>query len=453
MKLKTPRDLALRVLNGLTRSSIISEDALNELFQSHPALDGRERAFVSHLVQGVLRWRLRLDWMVSQAADFPMERITPSVLNILRLALFQIFFLDRVPESAAVNEAVKQAKRNNRRHVPSFVNGILRTVCREKDEIPFPDRKRDPLLFLSIFHSYPEWLVKKWVDEWGLEFTEALLEAGNRLPRLTLRTNSLKLDRETLIQKLQAEGVAAKPAVYSPQGVYLGPFRGKPDRLVAFRQGLFQVQDEAAQMVSFLLAPQPGEAVLDVCAGFGGKTTHLAQLMRDQGSIVALDIRLRRLIGLNSACKRLGIRCAVSVAADGTRHLPFLFRSRFHRIMVDAPCSGLGVISRNPDTKWRKEKKDMERMAQLQRAILEGAAPLLLPGGRMLYVTCTLSREENEGVVSSFLENHRDLALEDLREEAPEWALNLIDDRGFFRSFPHIHGMDGFFAASFTKIK
>ena len=453
MKLETPRDLALRVLNGLTRRSVFSEDALNDLFQSHPALDGREKAFVSHLVQGVLRWRLRLDWTVSRAADFPIKRITPNVLNILRLALYQIFFLDRVPESAAVNEAVKQAKRGHHRHVVSFVNGILRSICREKDEIPFPDRKRDPLLFLSIFYSYPEWLVRKWIDEWGLEFTEALLEAGNRLPRLTLRTNNLKLDRETLIQGLQTEKVAAKPTPYSPQGVFLERFRGRPDQLTAFRQGLFQVQDEAAQIVSFLLAPLPGEAILDVCAGFGGKTTHLAQLMNDQGSIVALDIHLRRLLGLGSTCNRLGIRCAVSVVADGTRSLPSLFRSKFHRIMVDAPCSGLGVISRNPDAKWRREKKDIDRMARLQRAILEGAAPLLRQGGRMIYATCTLSREENEGVVYGFLENHRNLALQDLRKWAPEWALDLIDEQGFFRTFPHIHGMDGFFAALFTKIK
>jgi 16S rRNA (cytosine967-C5)-methyltransferase len=453
MTLKTPRDLALRVLNGLNRRSTFSEDALNDLFQSHPALDGRERAFVSHLVQGVLRWRLRLDWMISRAADFPMGKITPGVLNILRLALFQVVFLDRVPESAAVNEAVKQAKRNHRRHVVSFVNGILRAICREKNDIPFPDRGRDPLLFLSVFHSYPEWLVRKWVDEWGLEFTEALLEGGNRLPRLTLRANSLKLDRENLIQKLQAEDVAAQPTPYSPEGVHLGPFRGRPDRLRAFREGLFQVQDEAAQMVSFLLAPKPGEAVLDVCAGFGGKTTHLAQQMKDQGSIVALDISLRRLIGLSSACRRLGIHCAFCVAADGLSALPSLFRSGFHRIMIDAPCSGLGVISRNPDAKWRKEKKDIQRMAQLQRDLLEGAVPLLLPGGRMLYVTCTLSHEENDGVVSGLLENCRDLALEDLREQAPQWALDLIDDQGFFRTFPHVHGMDGFFAACFTKIK
>jgi 16S rRNA (cytosine967-C5)-methyltransferase len=453
MKLETPRDLALRVLDGLTNKPVFSEHALNDLFQSHPALDGREKAFVSHLVQGVLRWKLRLDWMISRAADFPVKRITPTILNILRLALYQIVFLDRVPESAAVNEAVKQAKRGHRRHVVSFVNGILRTLCLEKDRILFPDRKKDPILFLSVYYSYPEWLVRQWIDQYGPEFAEPLLEAGNRLPRLTLRANSLKLDRGTLIQELQKEGVTAKPTPYSPQGVFLEHFRGKPDQLTAFRQGLFQVQDEAAQIVSFLLAPLPGEAVLDVCAGFGGKSIHLAQLMSDQGSLIGLDIHLKRLLGLGNACNRLGVGCAVSVVADGTRSLPSLFRSRFHRIMVDAPCSGLGVISRNPDAKWRKEKEDMDRMARLQRAILDGSAPLLLRGGRMLYVTCTLSREENEEVVSGFLESHRNLALEDLRDWAPEWALDLINAQGFFQTFPHIHGMDGFFAACFSKTK
>jgi len=453
MKLEIPRDLALRVLNRLTHRSVFSADALDEVFRSHPFLDERDKAFISHLVQGVLRWRGRLDWIVSQAADFPIKRITPPVLNILRLALYQIFFLDRVPESAAVNEAVKQTKKSHPRHVVSSVNGILRGICRHKDQISFPDRNKDPVLYLSVFHSYAAWLVRKWIDEWGVEFTEALLEAGNRVPGLTLRTNSLKLDREALIQRLQAEEPVGKPTPYSPHGVFLEHFRGKPDALASFREGLFQVQDEAAQIVSFFLAPQPGESVLDVCAGFGGKTTHLAQLMDDQGFIVALDISRRRLIGLGSSCRRLGIRCAVPVVADATRSLPSLFRSGFHRIMVDAPCSGLGVISRKPDAKWGKEKKDIDRMARLQRAILDGAAPLLLQGGSMLYVTCTVSREENEGVVSGFLKNHGNLALENLRKCAPEWALDLIDDQGFFRTFPHIHGMDGFFAALFKKIK
>ncbi|MEJ2723890.1 MAG: 16S rRNA (cytosine(967)-C(5))-methyltransferase RsmB [Deltaproteobacteria bacterium] len=453
MKLETPRDLALRVLNGLTHKSAFSGDALNDLFQSHPALDGREKAFIRHLVQGVLRWRLRLDWIVGQTADFPAKRISPTVMNILRLAVYQIFFLDRVPESAAVNQAVEQAKRGHRGHVVSFVNGILRAICREKDRILYPDRRRDPLLFLSVYYSYPEWLVAKWIREWGVEFTEALLEAGNRLPSLTLRTNSLRLDRESLIQRLREEETAGKPTTYSPHGVFLEHFRGRPDELASFTEGLFQVQDEAAQIVSFLLAPQPGENVLDLCAGFGGKTTHLAQLMGDRGLIVALDISRRRLIGLSSTCTRLGIRCTASVAADGTRSLPSLFKFGFHRIMVDAPCSGLGVISRNPDAKWRKEKQDIERMSRLQKDLLDRAASLLLPEGSMMYVTCTLSQEENEGVVSGFLENHRSFVLQDLRDCAPGWARDLIDDQGFFRTFPHLHGMDGFFAALFTKIK
>jgi 16S rRNA (cytosine967-C5)-methyltransferase len=416
-------------------------------------LDERDRAFISHLVQGVLRWRLRLDWIVDQASDFPLEKIAPPVLNILRLALYQIYFLDRVPESAAVNEAVKQAKKGYARHVVSFVNGILRAICREKDRIPFPDQNRDPVLYLSLFYSYPEWMVKKWLKEWDLEFTTSLLSAGNRTPILTIRTNTLKLSRSELIRRLGEEGIKGNPTSYSPEGVLLDDFRGKVDQLVSFREGLFQVQDEAAQITSLLLAPEPGENVLDVCGGYGGKTTHMAALMKDRGRIVALDINRRRLIGLGNSCDRLGIRSIRSVAADASTNLSSLLRKRFHRVMVDAPCSGLGVISRHPDGKWRKSAEGIDRLARLQERILDEAASLLRKGGRMLYVACTISKEENEGVVRNFLDHHKDISSADLREYVPEWGLDLIDDRGFLRTFPHIHHMDGFFAALFTKIK
>jgi len=403
------------------------------------------------LVQGVLRWRIRLDWIIEQAADFPLKKLTPRVLNILRLALFQIFFLDRVPESAAVNEAVKQSKRGHGRHVVSFVNGILRNVCRRKDQIGFPSRDEGPGRYLSLFYSYPEWLVQKWLDEWGMETTEALLSAGNQIPALVIRTNILKLDRSELLSRLEDEGVKGNPIPYSPAGIRLEGFRGRPDHLRSFREGLFQVQDEAAQITAHLLSPKRGETVLDVCAGFGGKTTHLAELMGDTGRVVALDITQKRLISLCMASARLGIHSISPVAGDAARSLPSLFKDPFGRIMVDAPCSGLGVISRRPDIKWNKSQEDLTRLAGLQQDILVGAASLLRKGGRMLYVTCTLSREENEGVVEALLDEREDLSLLDLREHAPAWCRGLIDDQGFLRTFPHRHQMDGFFAALFRR--
>jgi 16S rRNA (cytosine967-C5)-methyltransferase len=452
MSSKTPRDLALGVLNDLSRKPGFSASSLDSLFRSRPHLGERDRAFISQLVQGSVRWKARLDWTIRQASDSPLKKISPPVLNLLRLAVYQILFLDRVPESAAVNEAVKQAKRRQPPYVVSFVNGVLRKACRDKDQISFPDRSKSPLEYLSVFYSYPEWLVRKWIREWGMDLTEALLDAQNRIPGLTVRSNALRISRDDLTRRLQAEsGVVGKPTPYSPQGVRLENFRGRVDQGKTFRDGLFQVQDEAAQLTSLLLSPAAGERVLDLCAGYGGKTTHLAELMGDKGKVIALDTNCTRLVSLATNAARLGIRSAAAVAADASEDLSCLFRVRFDRIVVDAPCSGLGVISRHPDGKWNKKEEDIPRLAQLQKAILSGGCSLLVRGGTLLYVTCTLSREENEEVVEACLAENKDMALVDLRDQAPLWARDLIDDRGFLRTFPHRHHMDGFFGALMRK--
>jgi 16S rRNA (cytosine967-C5)-methyltransferase len=452
MKVETPRDLALRVLNDLSRKPGFSADCLDNLFRSGPHLEERDRAFISQLVQGSVRWRARLDWIIGQTSDTPLKKISLPVLNLLRLALYQVLFLDRVPESAAVNEAVKQAKKGHPPYVVSFVNAVLRKACRTKNHMAFPDRGKSPVEYLSVFYSYPEWLVRKWIREWGVGFAEALLEAQNRIPGLTVRSNPLKINRSGLIHRLEAEsGVSGKPTPYSPQGVRLENFRGRVDQGKAFQDGLFQVQDEAAQLTSMLLSPVTGESVLDLCAGYGGKTTHLAELMGDQGKVIALDTNRTRLVSLATNAVRLGIRCASAVAADGSKDLSSLFRVRFDRILVDAPCSGLGVISRHPDGKWNKTEEGIPRLAQLQKAILKSGCSLLRRGGTLLYVTCTLSREENEGVVEACLAGNEDVVLVDLRERAPLWARDLIDDRGFLRTFPHLHHMDGFFGALLRK--
>ena len=449
---KTPRNLALTVLNGLSHRPFLSSTLLDDIFQQNPHLDERDKAFFNHLVHGVLRWRLRLDWIIEQTSDFPLEKISPTVLNILRIALYQIYFLDKVPQSAAVNEAVKQSKGHAPKHVVSFVNGILRRICREKDHIPFSNQKTDPVQYLSTFCSYPPWVVEKWIDDWGTEFTEELLSAGNRIPGLTLRTNLLRIDRQGLIETLEKEGIQVSPTPYAPEGIQVEGLRGRLDELASFKQGLFQVQDEAAQITSHLLAPQPGEAILDLCAGLGGKTTHLAELIQDKAHLLALDISHQRLISLARTCSRLNIRTITSAVADVSESLSSLLRSEFDKILLDAPCSGWGVVSRHPDGKWSKNDGDIKRLSQIQGRMLDEAVPLLLSGGRLLYVTCTLLKEENQGVVNAALGRHQDLSLLNLRDHAPEWCQNLIDEEGFFRTFPHKHNMDGFFAALIEKI-
>ncbi len=453
MNVETPRDLALRVLNDLSREPAFSASSLDNLFRSRPQLEERDRAFISQLVQGSVRWRARLDWTVRQISDSPLKKISPPVLNILRLALYQILFLDRVPESAAVNEAVKQTKKRHPSYIVSFVNAVLRKACRHKNQIAFPDRDKSPVEYLSVFYSYPEWLVRKWIREWGVDFTEALLDAQNRIPKLTVRCNSLRTDRAVLIRGLEAEQrIVGTPTATSPQGVRLEDFRGRVDQDKAFQEGLFQVQDEAAQLTSILVSPAAGETVLDLCAGYGGKTTHLAELMGDRGQVIALDRNRTRLVSLLTNAVRLGIGSVVPVAADASRDLSSLFRVRFDRIVVDAPCSGLGVISRHPDGKWNKTEQDIPRLAQLQKKILSSACSVLRSGGTLLYVTCTLSREENEEVVEACLAGNKGMVLEDLRDQAPPWARDVIDDRGFLRTFPHLHGMDGFFGALMKRM-
>jgi len=450
--LKSPRDLALILLNRLSSRPEPLGTYLQELFGKNPDLDERDRAFVVQLVQGVLRWWGRLDWIIEQSLDFPKRKVSPSILNILRLALYQILFLDRVPESAAVDEAVKQAKREGRaRYVISFVNGVLRSICRNKDNIGFPDPIRDRVGYLSVYYSYPRWLVEKWIRELGDSFTESLLDAQNQVRPIQVRANSLKISREALIEELEKEGVAGEPGKYSPEAVIFKDFRGRVDGLGSFEKGFFQVQDQAAQMTSHLLGPLPWEIVLDLCAGFGGKTTHISGLMGDRGRLVALDINHGRLVSLDRNRRRLGIKNILPIQADATAALSFVFRSAFDRIMVDAPCSGLGVLARHPDGKWNRKERDIARLADLQEKIVNGALPLLKPGGRMLYVTCTISREENEGVVERCLRSQEGIRLLDLRECAPEWAQDLVDDHGFFRTFPNVHGTDGFFAALFEK--
>jgi 16S rRNA (cytosine967-C5)-methyltransferase len=447
----TPRDLALAALNRSDDSPGFLERYVESSFEKDLGLDERDRAFVVHLVQGVLRWRIRLDWIIKQRVGFPFKKIEPATLNILRLALYQIYFMDRVPDRAAVDEAVKQAGGPGNRHVAGFVNGILRHICRDREGIRFPDPVGDRDRYFSIYYSYPLWLVRKWIRELGPQATERLLEAGNRIPDRVIRVNTVKIDREGLISRLNDEGVSATRCLYCPDGVRMENYKGPVTRLQAFEKGLFQVQGEAAQICSRLMGPREGDRVLDVCAGLGGKSTHLAALMKNRGRVVALDRQPNRLTGLMESVRRLGAGPILPVAADAAEGLSALIRASFDRILVDGPCSGLGVISRHPDIKMTKGKADIQRLALLQRTILNQAGRLLKSGGRLLYATCTISREENEGVVEAFLRENRGVVREDLKNVMPGWGVDLIDDNGFFRTFPNIHGMEGFFGALFRK--
>ena len=295
------------------------------------------------------------------------------------------------------------------------------------------------------------WLVQKWTRELGQDMALQVMKAGNEIPGLTIRANTLRTTRQALLNRLGEEGVEGRAVDFAPEGIELTHFKGAISRLDAYKAGLFQVQGEAAQICAHLLAPGGVDVVADVCAGLGGKSTHLAELMGDRGRVLALDTSLARLRGLKQNTKRLGIGSVFPVAADVTAPLFFL-RDPVRKIMVDGPCSGLGVISKHPDTKLTKKEDDIKRLAMIQKSILSRSCQALCRDGEMLYVTCTISKEENEAVVESFLRENKGMALQDLRRRIPPWGLDLVDENGFLKTFPHLHGMEGFFAALFRKI-
>ncbi|BBO80214.1 ribosomal RNA small subunit methyltransferase B [Desulfosarcina ovata subsp. sediminis] len=445
------RSVALAILNRLEtgRSTL---DAILEADDScRSRLSHRDRALFNQLVYGVLRWRLRLDSVIAAYADRSLEKMAPTVLNILRLALFQILFMDRIPPSAAVNTAVNLARAHKVARAAGFINALLRTALRKPERFRLPDAAVSKVDHLAVATSTPHWLMARWVDRLGLEAARQLANSTNEIPPITVRCNCLKNELPDLIAALAGDVEKLSPLKTLPGAVHMDGIKKPIFRMKAFVEGRFAVQDAAAQLVSLLLSPQPGETVLDACAGLGGKTGHLAQLMDNRGRIVALDHVSAKLARLADEARRLGATIIETRQADLNRALPTDEHALYDRILIDAPCSGLGVLRRNPDAKWAARKQNIHRFADRQYRFLGNLAPLLRIGGVMVFSVCSMEPEENEAVVDRFLKNHPNFAI-DHRISAAETVLHpFLDKRGFLRTFPHLHHMDGFFAARLTR--
>jgi 16S rRNA (cytosine967-C5)-methyltransferase len=414
-----------------------------------PLLSDLDKAFVREVVSGVVRWRGRLDWVISAYSRIKPARMERVVLSILRIGAYQLLFMNRIPSPAAVDESVKLAKGKGRSDIAPFINGILRGIAEGRKAVAYPDSRTEPLDYIAAYYSHPPWMVQRWLDQWGVDETISLCQANNQIPPLTMRVNTLQKSRDEVIYRLQEEKLEAVPTPFSPVGIILED----PPPLTSwgfFQEGWLQVQDEAAQLVSFIVAPQPGERVLDVCAAPGGKTTHLAQLMGDQGEIVAVDVSSSKLTQLEENCHRLGISIVKALNRDTQSPLPFSHGS-FDRVLVDAPCTGLGTLRRHPDGKWRVKEGDIIRLQKLQGQILAQAAPLVKEEGILIYSTCTMTPEENEGVIEPFLAAEKGFYLEEASFYLPPGCDGLIDEKGYFHTFPHCHGIDGFFAARIRR--
>jgi 16S rRNA (cytosine967-C5)-methyltransferase len=436
------REVAVRALERVEAAASFADIALDHELASRP-LSPRDAALAMELVYGTLRWQRYLDWILAPHSRRRLETLDARVRVILRMTAYQIALLDRVPTFAAVNDAVTLAPRTP--GVKPFVNAVLRSFARRAPHEREPAAPRDPLEALATRCSFPTWLAARWVARFGGEEAEALMRASNERPPLTLRANALRTTRDALAERLAAEeGLAVRPTRHAPEGLVVGP-GGAPASWRAFGDGSFAVQDEASMLVGRLLAPEPGATVADVCAAPGTKTTHIAELMADRGRVLAFDREPERLSRVREAAARLGITVvdardgAVDVLAPG-------FRDACDAVLVDAPCSNLGVLRRNPEVKWRRQPSDLGPASRQQSEILAAAATMVKPGGRLVYATCSLEPEENEAVVSAFLRARPEFAI-----DAPDKFVLPLDPDGWLRCRPDRHGTDGFAAVRFHR--
>jgi 16S rRNA (cytosine967-C5)-methyltransferase len=434
------RERALEILRRIEDGAYA--DAL--LDQSRPSFDPRDSAFLLELVYGTLRNRTHLDWVLDQFSAQAISKTDAWTRNILRLGAYQMLFLDKVPVSAAVNTAAELAKEFGKKS--GYVNGLLRNLDRKRATLVGPDRD-DPVKGLSVLYSHPEWLVRRWMERFGEGTTETLLRENNRPAPLVVRTNTLKTTRDQLKASLESEGANTVETAYSTVGLEILSSPGLRS-LTAYTKGWFMVQDEAAQLIAPLLGPLRGETVLDACAAPGGKATHLAELMGNEGRIVALESDQGRIKRIQENSARLGITVITPVRGDATKYQ----EGRFDKVLVDAPCSGLGVLRRHPDGRWNKSENTIRERTVIQRGILKNCALLLKPGGILVYATCTTEPEENEELINDFLEaTENSFAIDDPRPYLPEQAHMLVDNSGFFRTYPRQPGMDGFFGARLVR--
>ena len=448
-----PRKAALSVLNQLSKKNNKTLDnVLDNVLQKHTKLSKKDMALFHTLVYGVLRWQARLDLIIDHFSKIRINRINLNVLNILRLGLYQIVFLDRIPVSAAVNTSVELAKTSSAPWIKGFVNGLLRNASQNYEKLSYPSKKENPVSYIAAKKSFPKWLIKKWVLRFGIKETEKLCDAINNIPMLTIRTNTLKIRQDQLADALKHDVNEINLTEFSPQGMTLKGLNKPVSEFQAYKDGWFQVQDQAAQLVTCMVNPIPEMSVLDACAGLGGKTGHMAQQMNNKGSITAMDNNPEKLKCLEKDMARLGVSIVQTYVHDLNIPPDINKLGTFDRILIDAPCSGLGVISRNPDTKWAKSKKNLNRYQQRQIKFLSNLTHLLKPSGTLTYAVCSTEPEENEMVIKEFLDKHTEFKIKKDFQNRSGALKKLMTDKGCLKTLPHKNNMDGFFCVVLVMV-
>ncbi len=437
------RGLAVKILNRVERTDAYLERLLdNEMRNSE--LKGQDKALLYEIVHGVVRWMGRLDWILNGFYKGTFSKAIPNMKNGLRVALYQVLFLDRVPDYAAVNEVVEFVKRLQGQKPADLVNAVLRNIIRNKNSIRYPNPEEDLTGYLSSYYSHPSWMVKRYVERFGREETEKLLFVNNEKPFLTLRVNSLKVQPDEFKKLLDSVNLRYNNGKYLPEFFKLHNLTN----ITAweyFASGYFNIQDESAGLACRLLEVRDGMRVLDLCAAPGGKTAYIAALMHSQGEIVAIDRFESRLKLLQKNMDRLGLSCVKPEITDALTYEGELF----DRVLADVPCSGTGTLSKKPDIKWKKDLFDIRDLNITQYKLLCKAAELVKPEGVVVYSTCSIEPEENFVIVKKFLDAHPNFRLESAKNKFPD---DILDENGCIQTLPHKHNLDGAFAAKLVRI-
>jgi 16S rRNA (cytosine967-C5)-methyltransferase len=430
--------VAIHVLERVARDGAFADLALDAAL-ARQRLTTRDAALATELTYGTLRWQRYLDWVLAPHSRRPLASLEAQVLAAVRVAAYQIVFLERIPPFAAVNDAVSLA--GTRPGIAGFVNAVLRAFVRRGTREREPAPPLDPVEAIALRCSFPTWLAARWMDRYGPEDARSLMLAMNGRPPLTVRANTLRLSREELARRLGAEEKRTSTSTsYAPEGLMVTHGGGPPASWRVFGEGACAVQDEASMLVAHLVGAAPGDTVADVCAAPGTKTTHLAQLMANRGRLLAFDREPSRLERVSEGAARLGVSI-IETGSGSVESLAPRYAASCDAVLVDAPCSNLGVLRRHPEVKWRRHSDELAKSATEQRTILRAAATMVRPGGRLVYATCSLEPEENEEVVRDLLTRRDDLTI----DPPPSFPIPL-DMSGVLRCFPHRHGTDGFTA-------
>lgn len=437
------RGHAVKILNRIDRTDAYL-DKLLDIEIKNSNLSGLDKSLLFEIVHGVTRWLGRIDWVLNGFYKGQFSKCIPNVKNAMRVALYQILFLDKVPDYAAVNEAVDFVKKLQGQKPADLTNAVLRNIIRSKDAIRYPDPNEDIIAYFSAYYSHPSWMVKRWINRYGKDETEKLLISNNNKPLLTIRVNGLVSNYEEMSSLLNSVELKFTNGKFLTEFVKLSALSNITD-WEYFHKGYFTVQDESTGLPVKLLDVKPGMRVLDLCAAPGGKTAFIADVMQNSGEIIALDRFESRLKILQKNLNRLKVTNVKTITIDANEYED---EDGFDRVLVDAPCSGLGTLTKKPDLKWKRDLGDIRKIVNIQYELLKKGASLLRKGGYMVYSTCTIEPEENFEIIKKFLADFPNFKL---INPGNTLSVELIDENGCVRTLPHLHGLDGSFAAKLEK--